>query len=498
MRKIILNFFLSFLFSTFLFAQDGSLDFSFGEEGVVEVNIPFGPLGYTNQKTIELADGSYISYFQINMGSGSLGKNVLVKLLNNGDLDTSFGTDGFLDFPSLDRDFYYQEIWEMPNGKLLISDLQRSGSLSSNVLRQLNSDGSIDVDFGTNGVVMPFSGKRLVKTEIDSNGRIIAVGGKPISQGLGLQFKRYLSNGQIDTSFGVNGVANATFANEALIVRDFKLLSDGSMFVASSIQNFNGAEDLLLITKHHPNGSLDLSFSQNGIVTSPLLFDYYNRVFLSVFDSEELIVSIVRIPGGTANGYNVAYKLTNTGNLDTTFATDGYLTANGIAEILIQSDQRFLRIVHDYGDPLLSPGGPFRIDRFFSNGIQDSSLSFQTDPNAFYDFFIDYFVDSTGKILVTAPSNTLDIYRLSNNPLGISENTNNDLVIFPNPTNGLLTLSCSSCELTGTPYMIVDTIGRIIWNGVFKINHPTIDISTLATGMYYLKTNRDDIKFIKK
>ena len=80
MRKIILNFFLSFLFSTFLFAQDGSLDFSFGEEGVVEVNIPFGPLGYTNQKTIELADGSYISYFQINMGSGRKSKYGLLVL----------------------------------------------------------------------------------------------------------------------------------------------------------------------------------------------------------------------------------------------------------------------------------------------------------------------------------------------------------------------------------------------------------------------------------
>lgn len=90
-------------------------------------------------------------------------------------------------------------------------------------------------------------------------------------------FKRFLFNGEIDISFGDNGVVNINFVLDELWVWDFKLLDNGKMYVVFLVMNFNG-EDLILIIKYLFFGELDILFSDNGIFISFIFYDCYCRI----------------------------------------------------------------------------------------------------------------------------------------------------------------------------------------------------------------------------
>lgn len=482
----------------------GTPDPTFGDNGHVGVDLEsilgVNFLNLRSQNTVQLNDGSYITYVQYNTNGTNTEQNLFVKLLNTGELDSSFGDNGILLFPSLGDISYAQKIWAKAGEKLLISEYGNIGNGFKFYLRQFNSDGSIDNNFGTNGITQVFQEEViLTNADIDRDERITAVRGKSVSEGTGLQFKRFLANGQIDASFGVNGVSNVSFSNDELIVRDFKLLENGAMFVASSVTNFDG-DSLLLLTKHLPSGELDTSFSENGIVTSPILLDFYSRIYLSVFNNEDLLVSLAVLPGSKSNNaYNIIYKLTADGNLDEGFAANGFLNPSNVSNPLIQVNQRFLLLTHDYGDTTLQPRGPFSLRSFYSDGFQDPSVGFQTDPNDYYIIYIDYFVDEDGKILITAPSDTseaLNFYRLSNNPLGIQENTKTSFSVSPNPTNNIVTISCAECALTSKRYQITDTTGKVVQQGAFNVEKPTVSMEGFATGLYYLTIENTTIKVV--
>jgi|TARA_R110002020_G_scaffold30237_1_gene95281 uncharacterized delta-60 repeat protein len=499
-----ISIFLFFLFSTCIFAQDGSLDTSFGDNGILELNLTSllgaTPINVFNHNIVELPDGSYLFYGSYNINSTSGNSLFIIKVNSSGELVNTFGNNGVvtLDTPSQGL-FHSQKIWVKNNQKILLSNHDFISGVDVYYITQLNTDGSLDTSFGTNGRIYPFSGTTLVRAELTIDDKLIVAKGKTIAEGTGLQFKKYLQNGQIDSSFGTNGVSNASFANDALLIRDFKLNENGAMFVASSVQDFNNP-DLLLITKHLPNGTLDLSFSDNGIVTSPVLFEYYNRVKLDLFANEGVLITQSQIPGGS-NGDTI-YKLTASGELSTSFGSGGFLNYSApLADLFIQENQRILFLAHNYGDPILFPGGPFQIVRFYNNGEPDTSINFETEQTDLYRQYIYFTTDSNGKIVISAVDwndSSITLFRLLNNPLGNEENKIDSLQIFPNPANNVLQITCNQCNLKGVDYKIVDSTGKVIVTTVFESNNPLIPISSLSDGLYFLHTSGATVRFIKK
>ncbi|MDX1463246.1 MAG: hypothetical protein R3359_09325, partial [Marinirhabdus sp.] len=335
--KNILNFFLSCLFSLCLFAQDGSPDTSFGDNGILELNLSSllgaTPLNVFNHNIVELSDGSYLLYGSYNITSTSSNSFFIIKVDSSGELVSSFGNNGVVTLDTSSQVFHSQKIWVKSNQKILLSNHDFISGVDVYYITQLNPDGSIDHTFGTNGRIYPFSATTFVRTELTLDDKLIMVKGKTIAEGTGLQFKRYLQNGQIDTFFGTNGVSNTSFANDDLYVKEFKIGNDGAMYVVSSVLDFSGP-DLVLITKHLPSGTLDLSFSDNGIVTSPIEPEGSARIQLDVFENSEVLITINQIGYETVPRIDIIYKLKSDGNLDTSFASAGYLNSYKISKPL--------------------------------------------------------------------------------------------------------------------------------------------------------------------
>jgi uncharacterized delta-60 repeat protein len=186
--------------------SNGSIDTTFGTGGeVFDQNLgAYGTLAIDSSGRIDAAGYSYIT-----------GYNVVARYLSSGNLDSAFGTRGYagpLPISNPDGGVALQS-----TGQILVYGNIGSGSTSAAALARLNTDGSLDTTFGTNGV---YSESRM--TEFDSiviqptNNQIVAAGRAWVNGQTDYNFwvTRVLADGSAyDSTFGTNGLSEANFNN---------------------------------------------------------------------------------------------------------------------------------------------------------------------------------------------------------------------------------------------------------------------------------------------
>lgn len=190
----------------------GQIDSTFAQNGVLELPISRGgSIAYLPDPAATATGKIYVSV-----------ANRLYRFSDSGLPDQSFGGgDGEIDTPT-------SEVQIDSAGRILL----RGGS----TITRLNSDGSLDTSFATNGVfdVAPlFTDKRepnvySADITMDRAGRILLVGTLAYGPGYDVYATRLLPDGQLDTGFGLGGTividAYEEIANSVAIQRDGKIL----------------------------------------------------------------------------------------------------------------------------------------------------------------------------------------------------------------------------------------------------------------------------------
>lgn len=169
-----------------------------------------------------------------------------------GDLDLTFGYGGIAQF-QMSENFNPRVIEQQADGKLLVAGWTSPGERL--VLRRHLSDGSLDTSFGLNGeAVADTDSAEFVygipyALAVQDDGKILAAGayGSPV-------LWRFTSAGILDTSFGNGGVqslsdSNGTaYAVGVYLSKIFVLYNYGSSYGALSRRNSNGSRDVLFNT----------------------------------------------------------------------------------------------------------------------------------------------------------------------------------------------------------------------------------------------------------
>jgi hypothetical protein len=92
-------------------------------------------------------------------------------------------------------------------------------------------------------------------------------------------------------------------------------------------------------------------------------------------------------------------------------------------------------------------------------------------------------------------------------PLGIVENMPSKIRVYPNPTTGELQVTSDELQVTNPEYSIFNGMGQRVLHGKLHgelhgrgvaRNAPTIDVSALPVGLYYLKISGEVVKFVKQ
>ncbi len=469
----------------FVCAQSGSLDLSFGTNGVVSTAM--GNYGGGGLSSALQTDGKIVvAGSSTNTTSAEFG---LIRYNDDGSLDASFGLGGKvrIDFTSgtdLGRSVAIQN-----DGKIIVAGQSYNATNIDFALVRCKTDGTLDSTFGTNGkLTTDFGNSNDVANSvvIQNDGKIVAAGYTNGGTYDDFAIIRYNSNGTLDASFGSGGKVitdNLGFNDRAFSV---VLQSDGKIVVGG----FSGSSDFFL-TRYHTDGTLDSSFGTGGKVSTD--FGNGDNGNALAIQSDGKIVLAGVVYNGSYNIFGVA-RYNSDGSLDNTFGTGGKTTTDFGTycegrSVVIQSDGKII-VGGSRNDANAQPD--FALARYNNDGTLDLSFgsggkvsnAIESTDDSGYSVLL----QSDGKILLsgsTFMNSTLAdgfaIARYNAESVGIAENKSiNQFLLFPNPATTILFIQ-SSQKIKSIK--CINYLGQYV-EPVLTSN--SINISTLSEGMYFL------------
>ena len=231
----------------------------------------------------------------------------------NGSLDTTFSGDGKVTLDLGINDFG-SGITVQADGKILISGATHNDFTSNGdfVVVRYNPDGSLDTSFSGDGIVTtPIGGDAVgCSVKVQPDGRIV-VGG--FSNG-DFAVARYTANGTLDTTFSGDGIVTTNIGGEDY-GSGLMLQTDGKILLAGSTWPGDGHSNFALV-RYNTDGSLDTSFSGDGIVTTDIHYRDQGIGMTVQSDGKILVV-------GESDGDFALVRYNIDGSLDTSFSGDG-------------------------------------------------------------------------------------------------------------------------------------------------------------------------------
>ncbi|GAA4933570.1 calcium-binding protein [Streptomyces coeruleoprunus] len=133
----------------------------------------------------------------------------------------------------------------------------------------LAAPGDLDLTFSGDGKVVT----SLAPTDdsqdvlLQSDGKLVTIGTVYPFEGPGdFALVRYNADGSMDTAFGDNGVATASFSEFGDVAQAGALQSDGRIVVVGSSDTPDGSRALFVVARFNSDGSLDTGFGDGGRV----------------------------------------------------------------------------------------------------------------------------------------------------------------------------------------------------------------------------------------
>lgn len=249
--------------------SNGTPDNSFGVNGAITADIG-NIFEYATSLALQ-TDGKIIvgGYSANNLNNTDF---AIVRFNSNGSIDNTFGSNGIVKtaIGSGNDDLYSIKI--QSDGKILAAGATNSGT-SDFCLVRYNSDGSLDNSFGTNGIVITdFDNRydRATSIQIQPDGKIL-VGGIAEITNSNMDFAcvRYNSDGTLDNTFG----SGSKVTKNIMTVNDYcyKLIlqNDGKIILSGYSDN------AYALFRINSNGSTDYSFGGgSGMVYTPFSATY--------------------------------------------------------------------------------------------------------------------------------------------------------------------------------------------------------------------------------
>lgn len=332
------------------YTATGEVDDAFGGNGFVVTD-----LGH--QSTFSAAevqsDGKIVA-------AGKLWiDGLLVRYNEDGSLDTTFNGTGYVAVAFGDNG-WLSDVAVLPDGRIVaVGTIQENWNVPAKIVAvRYLPDGTLDTSFGI--VVTDLGGSETANgIAVQADGKIIAVGSYEGS----FAILRYEESGDLDLSFGDDGVVTISFGGHYDAALDVVIQSDGRIIVVGSgISKYAAA-------RLNPDGSLDNSFGDDGKV---------------VLDEETYISKVVVQPDGkivvlgsssylTHERFRLA-RLEVNGDLDTTFGV------NGVTVTAFVHTDRGSGLVLDSNGMIVAGGSSlqtyFVLARYRSNGTLNSCDTF--------------------------------------------------------------------------------------------------------------------------
>lgn len=370
---------LVFSFTFFLFRSISSygqlinVDASWGQGGVRTIDFGSTYEGY--ETAVRQPDGKFLLVGSVDQTSAN-SKISIARVLANGQIDNSFGQNGKLLFTYDDQNRHLpRQILAMPDGKIYLSFLLSNNTESRRVLVRFLPNGQVDNTFGNQGFYLsPFlTSESWGPFKVMADGKIQCYGtngevydgafyarlvsfrlfsnGKPDTTYSGYQYRKHMlgpdgwfregvfwmattpqggdvlyctrqnainnaitrfilklkPDGTRDSTFNANGLFSYNFAGTATNTTGLKIDPNNGRILMPGIFRLNNTEiQNPAIYAIKPNGGIDSSYGTNGIARLPispdlgfnnylatdLTFDAQGRSYIAFAGKLESVTSI--------------------------------------------------------------------------------------------------------------------------------------------------------------------------------------------------------------
>lgn len=311
--------------------------------------------------------------------------------------DTSFGTNGLSELPLPDPTFQSETmiVGELSDGGILLATEQR-GLLVS----RFEPDGTLVQTYGTDGTAT-FDAWSIDAAAITADDKLVFLG--QLDAGEGAFIARFTPDGQLDSTFAGDGVAEYSSTDGQLTNQQVTVEADGTITVLGLHSWGAGQEKLDYIVRRFTSaGALDTSFSGDGVMTGgredlktqdgaptggALGVDSQGRTVISVLVNSGMLVT----------------RLTEAGEIDSSFGTAGSVVLSGVTEkisrLAFQDDGKIV-IAAAHRLARLTDGGAPDTD-FSGDGVASQSGYTITDLQ----------IGDDGKITLIATQSATEVYR---------------------------------------------------------------------------------------
>lgn len=355
-----------------LLAASGALDTSFSKDGIVLTSAP-GSSGMWGGFAADQSDGKTVVVTGIQDPNTFEYSLLLARYKNGGALDKTFGVNGKVIITDSGFSHLPTAVRIQSDGKIVVSEARCTNSLTNDcdqVVHRFRPNGTLDGSFGSGGVVVTdfqanhdFPGNDMV---ILATGQII-VPGQVVRHGeTDASITQYREDGSLDTSFSDNGMAILDLGGSEdgftlAVQQDGKLLLGGHSIDTSGIWHF-------FITRFNSDGRRDLSFGDGGTILSTGVFGHIQEVFdIAVQPDGKILASYEDLDFSTTIPSRIA-RFLSSGAPDISFGVNGIIfPTTYVAPLAVQDDGKILaagvRIRSEWDTPVF---------RFKPNGDPDT------------------------------------------------------------------------------------------------------------------------------
>ena len=466
---------------------------SFGQAGILDTD--FNGMGYFSHdfgnndilQDVMIQPDQKIICTGLRLSPSYTGELIVMRLNSDGTLDTTFGDNGYFSF-LIGQETYGVESAITADGKIIVAGIEYVQDYTADfMVLRLNTDGTLDTTFGTDGYTLVDIGGVDQITQalaVQPDGKILISGTSKDTETPNYNnaptILRLNADGSLDETYGQNGfvqIATVFVDNELTTI---KVQPDGKIIASGHFeQAFDGSSDFdVLLIRTDEDGNMDPDFGDNGIVIQAIDlgiddsfgmdFDAAGNIYAAGFTSVAFT--------GALN--MVLLKFLPDGTLDTSFGNNGFVQdatneINYANDLLVQPDGKVLAC-GGYGSNF---GGTqdFVFWRYLSNGTPDPD--FGTNGRVLSDITGNtedcnsIALQGDGKILAAGKGNFTNqsdflVARYSNDIVsGLNElSIDNALSIYPNPVHpgSVIHLSFSTSVQSTSEIQIVDLSGRTV------------------------------------
>ena len=345
---------------------DGSLDTTFDGDGKLTTDFAAG-----DDRAYDLAVQSDGKIIAAGYASGASADFALARYNPDGSLDTTFDGDGKLTTDFAGNGDIVLSVELQTGGKLVAAGYNNNPTNDDFALARYNPDGSLDATFDGDGkVVTDLAGgdDYAYSLALLGDGRLVAAGYGYFSK-YDFGAVRYNADGSLETTFDGDGILLCDLYGSVEDVAGAALQRDGKVVVvgytmASSID--------FAIARYNPDGSPDLGFGTDGIVTTDFALQPDFATAVAVQADGKILVA----------GYNNDFILARynpDGSLDTTFDGDGAVSTDfsgggdSARVILLQGDGKII-LAGISVSSIIGSTYDFALARYNPDGSLDTSF----------------------------------------------------------------------------------------------------------------------------